>query len=300
MLVLNVATTQQHITVHEGSSVTLWCKVNFTEADAVRKFWLFNGRLMDTMLLQKANRSKPLRNAVKERNLTWTLKHVRLAQSGTYTCGANSTTMIVAQNISVSVHNVPGPKLEQSFSTVEITNGKNRTISCIAVYPEASYVDTFWLFNGSRKQTNSKFEVNDSRFKRTEGTMKSRNISLTIYNAGLNDSGQYSCVLNTSHGLTLKNFSVRVFVDASGKFIYLLRLPSSEFHSPEPSDFSSTLTTRAEIHTIKVDRGQNVRLVVTLWRVIVSTHLFLLPRCCFASSTRRIASSTRRVEYSVR
>ena len=287
LLVLNVTTTQQYITVHEGSSVTLWCKVNFTEADAVWKFWLFNGRLMDTMLLQKANRSKPLSNAVKERNLTWTLKHVRLAQSGTYTCGANSTTMIVAQNISVSVHNVPGPKLEQSFSTVEIKKGKNRTISCIAIYPEASYVDTFWLFNGSRKETK---EVHDTWFKRSKGFINRKKISFTIYNAGLNDSGQYSCVLNTSHGLTLKNFSVRVVVDASGKFIYLLCLPSWEFHSPEPSDFSSTLTTRAEIHTIKVDRGQNVRLVVSLWRFIVSTHRYLYKRVRGWTSGRSLPS----------
>ena len=171
------------------------------EADTVWTFWLFSERLMDTMLLQKALGSKPLSNAVKERNLTRTLTHVGLAQSGIYTWGANFTTNIAAQNISVSVHNVPGPKLEQSFSTVEITNGKNRTISCIAVYPEASYVDTFWLFNGSRKQTN---EVHDTWFKRSEGFGNRKKISLTIYNAGFNDSGQYSCVLNTSHGLRLK------------------------------------------------------------------------------------------------
>ena len=218
LLVLNVTTTQKRITVHEGKTITLWCKVNFTEADTVWAFWLFNGRLMDTMLLQKALGSKPLSNAVKERNLTRTLKHVGLAQSGIYTCSANSTTIIVAQNISVSVHKAPATKLEQSFLIVEITNGQNRTISCIAVYPKASYVDTFWLFNGSRTQTNEEHDT-WPWFNRSEGFINRKNISLTIYNAGLNDSGQYSCVLNTSHGLTLKNFSVRVV--ANGKFNYL-------------------------------------------------------------------------------
>ena len=104
-------------------------------------------------------------------------------------------------------------------------------ISYIAVYSEASYVDTFWLFKGSRKQTNFKYEVNDARFRKCiEGTIKSRNISLTIYNAGLNDSGQYSCVLNTSRGLRLKNISVQVFADAIGKFLlslyYMTRIKS--------------------------------------------------------------------------
>ena len=175
LLVLNVTTTQQRITVHEGKTITLWCKVNFTEADAVWTFWLFNGRLMETMLLQKALGSKLLSNAVKERNLTRTLIHVGLAQSRIYTCGANSTTNIVAQNISVSVHNVPVPKLKQSFLTVEITNGKNRTISCIAVYPKASYVDTFWLFNGSRKQTN---EVHNTWFRNSERFINRKKISV--------------------------------------------------------------------------------------------------------------------------
>ena len=219
--VLNVTTTQQNITLHEGGSITLQCQVNFTEGDDVWTFWLFNGRLMETMLVQKARGNKALSNTVKEHSLPLTLKHVGLAQSGTYTCGANSTTIISAQNISVSVHDVPGPKLNQSLSTVEITNGRNRTISCIAVYPEASYVDTFWLFNGSRKQTNSKYEVNDEWLGRSERSISTKKISLTIYNAGLNDSGQYSCVLNTSHGLRLKNFSVHVVADANGKFVYL-------------------------------------------------------------------------------
>ena len=116
--------------------------------------------------------------------------------------------------------------MEQSESTVQIAHGKNLKISCIAVYPQASYVDAFWLCKGSRKQINFKYEANDASFrKRTEGTIKSRNISLTIYNAGLNDSGQYSCVLNTSHGLRQKNVSVQVVPDAIGRFLLSLYLP---------------------------------------------------------------------------
>ena len=110
---------------------------------------------------------------------------------------------------------------------MQIRNGKNLKLSCKVVYPEASYVDTLWLFNGSGKQTNFKYEVNDARFRKcTEGTIKSRNISFTIYNAGLNDSGQYSCVLNISRGLRLKNVSVQVIPDAIGKFLLSLYLSS--------------------------------------------------------------------------
>ena len=279
-LVLKVTTTQQNITLDEGSTITLHCEVTLTEADEVWTFWLFNGRLQKTRPLKEARGTKTLSNTVKEYNMSLELKHVILGQSGHTPVAPMILHLLYTEHMTKRTCRSWSPQVWINVNRlmVQITNGENMTISCIAVCPEASYVDTFWLFNGSRKQTNSKYEVNHSRFKRTEGTMKSRNISLTIYNAGLNDSGQYSCVLNTSHGLTLKNFSVRVVVDASGKFIYLLCLPSWEFHSPEPSDFSSILTTRAEIHTIKVDRGQNVRLVVSLWRFIVSTHRYLYKR----------------------
>ena len=221
-LVLKVTTTQQNITLDEGSTITLQCEVTLTEADEVWTFWLFNGRLRNTTHLQKARGNKTFANTVQEYNMSLELKHVRLAQSGTYTCGVNVTTIIRSQNISLSVHDVL--RMEQSESTVQITNGKNRTISCIAVYSEATNVDTFWLFNGTRKQTSSKYEVRDARVKRTEGTIKSRNISLTIYNAGLNDSGLYSCVLNTSRGLRLKDVSVQVTPDTIGEFLILLYL----------------------------------------------------------------------------
>ena len=206
---LNVTTIQQNIALDEGSTITLECKVKFTEAEDIWTFWLFNGRLKETVPLQKARGSNALSNTVKEHILPLKLEHATLAQSGTYTCGANSTAIQSTQNISVSVRDVLGPELEQSYSTVQILYGKFETITCNAVYPEASYVDIFWLFNGSRKQTNSKYVVK-KWFNHREGTVKKKTISLTIYNAELNDSGRYSCVLNTSHGSRLKSFSVSV------------------------------------------------------------------------------------------
>ena len=38
-----------------------------------------------------------------------------------------------------------------------------------------------------------------------------------------------------------------------------------------------------------VDRGQNFRFVVSLWRFIVSAHRYFLSTCCFPNSTRRIS-----------
>ena len=69
------------------------------------------------------------------------LKHV----SGTHTCAP----MLPCYHYKDTERDVRGPTLEQSESTVQITNGKNLKISCTAVYPKASYVDAFWLCNGS-------------------------------------------------------------------------------------------------------------------------------------------------------
>ena len=216
---LNVTTTQQHIDLDEGNTQTLHCKVNFTEAFDVWTFWLFNGDLIEAKLLHKARHDKPLSNTVKEHILSLKLKHARLAQSGTYTCGANSSSVLSAQDISARVHDVLGPKLEQTLSTVEVESGRNATLSCVGVYPVASYVDTFWIFNGSRIQSNSKYGVNNGWFERTEENIKIKRLSLTIYNAGLSDNGEYTCVLNTSHGVRLKNVRVNVITTINGKWM---------------------------------------------------------------------------------
>ena len=215
--------------------------MKFTKAEDIWTFWLFNGRLKETVPLQKARGSNALSNTVKEHIMPLKLERATLAQSGTYTCGANSTVIQSTQNISVSVRDVLGPELEQSYAAVQILSEKIETITCDAVYPKASYVDIFWLFNESQIQTNSKHVVNEW-FRRSEGTLKRKTTSLTIYNAALNDSGQYSCVLNTSHGLRLKNFSVSVVTDPNGKFLHLLYLPSRPSEIPtflETLDFLS-------------------------------------------------------------
>ena len=105
---------------------------------------------------------------------------------------------------------------------ITVHEGGSLTLQCQVNFKEEPYVDIFWLFNGSRKQTNSKYEVNDEWLERSKGSINRKKISLTIHNAGLNDSGQYTCVLNTSHGFRLKNVSVHVVAGANSKFISLL------------------------------------------------------------------------------
>ena len=143
---------------------------------------------------------------------TFVLKNAMLSQTGVYTCGANSTGVIKTQNITVTVKDLEGPTLVQTKSNIDAVDGENITLSCNAVYPEAFFVDTFWIFNGSRINSNDKYkEKNTSPWlEQSERSVKRMKIGLTIYNVGLNDSGEYICALNTSLSLQLKNVSVKV------------------------------------------------------------------------------------------
>ena len=181
-----------------------------SEAMDVWTFWLFNGKMIEARPFHTGN-EHDLSNTVTNIS-TFVLKNAMLSQTGVYTCGANSTGLIKTQNITVTVKDLEGPTLVQTKSNIDAVDGENITLSCNAVYPEAFFVDTFWIFNGSRINSNDKYkEKNTSPWlEQSEQSVKRMKIGLTIYNVGLNDSGEYICALNTSLSLQLKNVSVKV------------------------------------------------------------------------------------------
>ena len=220
LTVLNVTSTQTNITLDEGSTTTLNCSVIFSEAFAVDKYWLLNGKIASKpeVLHQEVN-GMSMANKVKRLSITLELKHVTLAQSGIYTCGANSTIGLKTHDIAVNIRDTHGPDLkftQKTKSYVKIANGKNVTLSCLGIYPAALFDETFWLFNGSQIKSNKHFEINSGFVENNEENIKRRLLSLTIYNAGVEDSGKYECVLNTSHGLRRKN--IKVYVSGKGFF----------------------------------------------------------------------------------
>ena len=173
-------------------------------------FWLFNGKMVEAKPFHTGNK-QDLSYTVTNIS-TLVLKNIMLSQTGVYTCGANSTGVIKTQNITVTVKDLEGPTLVQTKSKIDAVDGENITLSCNAVYPEAFFVDTFWIFNGSRINSNDKYkEKNTSPWlEQSERSVKRMEIGLTVYNVGLNDSGGYICALNTSVSLQLKNVSVKV------------------------------------------------------------------------------------------
>ena len=220
LTVLNVTSTQTNITLDEGSTTTLNCSVIFSEAFAVDKYWLLNGKIASKpeVLHQEVN-GMSMANKVKRLSITLELKHVTLAQSGIYTCGANSTIGLKTHDIAVNIRDTHGPDLkftQKTKSYVKIANGTNVTLSCLGIYPAALFDETFWLFNGSQIKSNKHFEINSGFVENNEENIKRRLLSLTIYNAGVEDSGKYECVLNTSHGLRRKN--IKVYVSGKGFF----------------------------------------------------------------------------------
>ena len=211
LTVLNVTVSQPNVTIEEGRTTSLHCKITYSEAMDVWIFWLFNGKMIVEAKPFHTGNKQDLSNTVTNIS-TLVLKNVMLSQTGVYTCGANSTGVIKTQNITVTVKDLEGPTLVQTKSKIDAVDGENITLSCNAVYPEAFFVDTFWIFNGSRINSNDKYKEKNTFpwLEQSEQSVKRMKIGLTIYNVGLNDSGEYICALNTSLNLQLKNVSVKV------------------------------------------------------------------------------------------
>lgn len=219
---LNVSTSKPNITVDEGATATLQCDLKYPEANDVWTFWLFNGDLIETKPFHTGN-AQALSHNVSSMELE--LKHVTRTQSGIYTCGSNSTDLLSLQNISVRVVDAGGPKLTVSEAFKVFKRGTNATISCEAIYPAALFVDAFWVFNSSRisHEVNSKYGESNSLYETSKGNIKQRRLDLTIYEVGFHDIGQYTCVLNTSHGLRLQYVYVSLETSTdSRKYFYKL------------------------------------------------------------------------------
>ena len=75
-------------------------------------YWLLNGKIASKpeVLHQELN-GMSMANKVKRLGIRHELKHVTLAQSGIYTCGANSTIGLKTHDIAVNIRDTQGPDL---------------------------------------------------------------------------------------------------------------------------------------------------------------------------------------------
>ena len=206
---MKVATSTEQVTVEEGMNTNLVCNATFSKVADVDIFWLFNGELVKHYRHRNRKRNLPLNDRVKTISLPLELKYVSLAQDdGIYTCSANSSVMFSAKNISVRVNGSEGPKLTASDSVVVVKAGDNVTLSCRGFYPNTAFESSFWLLNGSRIQhqdlhssDEKKYFIKKDWYMKGTGQKKHLTLSMTIFHVVLLDSGTYTCVLNTSHGV---------------------------------------------------------------------------------------------------
>ncbi|KAK2570492.1 Hemicentin-1 [Acropora cervicornis] len=203
--VLNIKASQTNVTIVEGSTTTLQCQLTYSEAINVSIFWLFDGKQIKARPLHKGNDQDIIN--INEIFLSLKLTQATRKQSGIYTCGALSPGLRSAINISVNVTDAEGPELEVKGEAVQnFLKGNTATLRCNAVFPPASFVDTFWTFNGGRIASNERRRKYDKDNPHSSGST----LNLTIYDLRLNDTGIYACNLNTSHGMAQKNFSIFV------------------------------------------------------------------------------------------
>ena len=213
---MNIKASQTNVTIVEGSTTTLQCQLTYSEAINVSIFWLFDGKQIKARLLYNG-KDQDLITTHALNPLSLELTRVTRKQSGIYTCGALSAGLLSSLNISVNVTDAEGPELARIGKAVQnFLKGKTASLSCNAVFPAASFVDSFWTFNGGLVASNERrWKYNESKLYETLNERSGGRLSLTIYDMGLSDTGIYACNLNTSHGMAQKNFSI--FVKPKGK-----------------------------------------------------------------------------------
>ena len=211
---MNINASQTNVTIVEGSTATLQCQLTYSEAINVSIFWLFDGKKIKARPLHIGDDQNLI--TINEIFLSLELKRATRKQGGIYTCGALSAGLRSSLNISVNVTDAEGPELEIKGEAVQhFSKGENVSLSCEAVFTAASFVDTFWTFNRGRIASNAKrrkyeeYNLTTDNSNLTEHIQR-RGLRLTIYDLRLNDTGIYTCNLNTSHGMAQKNFSISV------------------------------------------------------------------------------------------
>ena len=211
---MNINASQTNVTIVEGSTATLQCQLTYSEAINVSIFWLFEGKKIKARPLPKGDDKDII--TIHATFLSLELTQATRKQSGIYTCGALSAGLRSAINISVNVTDAEGPELEIKGEAVQnFLKGNTTSLSCDAVFPEASFVDTFWTFNGSRIASNERRrKYEEYNLTRDDSNLtqhiQRRRLRLTIYDLRLNDTGMYTCNLNTSHGMAQENFNISV------------------------------------------------------------------------------------------
>ena len=204
--VLNVTASQTNVTIVEGSTTTLQCNLTYSKAINVSIFWLFDGKKIKSRLFHNG-KDQDLITTHALNPLSLELTRVTRKQSGIYTCGALSAGLRSSLNISVNVTDAEGPELARIGKAVQVfEKGNTASLGCNAVFPPASFVNTFWTFNGGRIASNERRRKDDKDNPHSPGST----LRLTMYDVGLNDTGIYACNLNTSHGMAQKNFSIFV------------------------------------------------------------------------------------------
>ena len=98
--------------------------------------------------------------------------------------------------------------ISTNWETVHVAENTQVQLKCIASYPPFLEVETFWMFQGVvLNETGSRYKTGTYQLNSTDLT-RTEEMSLWINNISDPDFGPYTCVLNTSLGMS----SAAIFV----------------------------------------------------------------------------------------
>ncbi|KAM7434301.1 hypothetical protein ABFA07_015580 [Porites harrisoni] len=192
-----------HVIANKGNNVTLTCKaININDPETATIWWTFNGKLLNS------DKSR----FTKESTTNWTLMldiyNVSKQDAGQYQCGISdwSGRAPYMNTITLIVEGKDGlQNISANWKTVKAAAGTSAQLMCQAFHSTFIDANTFWLFQGVMLNDSL-----DARFKIGEFRWKSSNVSQTvemkieINNLSVSDFGSYSCVINTTTGVSSK------------------------------------------------------------------------------------------------
>lgn len=92
--------------------------------------------------------------------------------------------------------------ISTDWETVEAATGTQVQLKCIASYPAFQEAKTFWMFQGAMlNETGSHYKIGTYKLNSTDLT-QTEQMSLWINNISDPDFGRYTCVVNTSLGMS--------------------------------------------------------------------------------------------------
>ncbi|XP_068669856.1 roundabout homolog 2-like [Montipora foliosa] len=191
------------VVARSGSNTTLVCQAPYAIMESSTEGWSFNGKQLPHNQIETFQADKLLLVTLLH------IHNVSKQDSGLYECfvhslrneGRNNITLIVDEKDNLQ-------NISSILETVQTATNRQVQLKCITFNSPFLEVKNVWFFRGIiLNETDPRYATYAYQFNSSE-TWHITQMSLWIRNVSHSDFGIYSCVVNSSVGMSLKNISL--------------------------------------------------------------------------------------------